>query len=87
MMTEFVTMAVLAGAYRGRAEERGLLTHAVSVVSGKALCSVKAENLTDDGRGDTVPTCPTCRRRMEKATLDRMKADTRARLDAAIGDK
>ena len=61
----FQTWAVLAGAYKGRdVEARSLLTHSVEV-SGepKALCRVNSESLTDDGRGDTLPTCPTCRNR------------------------
>ena len=60
MMT-YVTMAVLAGAYRGKdLDERALLTHAVCVESGKALCRVKADNLVDDGRTESEPTCPRC---------------------------
>ena len=57
----FTTMAVLAGVYRGKdISERVLLTHAVSAESGKAACGIRADNLTDDGRGETEPTCPRC---------------------------
>ena len=65
--TKYQTRGVLAGAYRGKADERALLTHLVDTeVNGEnALCrKVKpghmADEYSDPAGLDQRPTCQVC---------------------------
>lgn len=62
---------VLAGAYRGRQNERAMLCHAVKSPgaggrTGKALCGYGAERLCDVPAEASEMQCPTCLARAEK---------------------
>jgi len=74
------TLPVLAGAYRGRQDERSLLTHAVICSQDqfpvRALCSQRVDHVTDiygatEQERTEAPTCSRCR-----VGWDRLKAMT-----------
>lgn len=63
--------AVLAGAYRGRQDERACVTHALEVDAERSLCGrIEADRLVDSHGGEpagAVPSCATCAARLARA--------------------
>lgn len=64
---------VLAGAYRGRQNERAMLCHAAAAdesgsnaFEGRALCGYATERLSDAPAEDYEVRCPKCLARAEK---------------------
>lgn len=60
----FKTLAVLAGAYKGKAaQQAATLTHTFDSIEDRVLCGrVKVESLADDNASDVRarPTCVVC---------------------------
>lgn len=60
------TREVLAGAYKGRAEERATLTHSLGEGAERTLCGrILEERLADRFAGNVseAPSCTRCRKR------------------------
>lgn len=66
-MSTYSVRGVLAGAYRGRQEDRHAVTHAIKVdadgwtAARRTLCGrVAADSLVDSGGAEPAGTAPTC---------------------------